>query len=246
MTNFRYILHFRNKLWYIDFFVIFHYYYMVNFIITIALNAYIVLADWKLMFFSSKILPPAYWSTKTLNFLRQVLQSSESSVSSLFSIVPKNGRYSGAFWRINKLCAVMINCEIIHCFDIIGTLVNCCLVAKLYLTLCEPMDCGLPAFSVHGVSQARILKWVAIFFCRGSSLHRDWTHIWATLMPWAFPGDSGDMGSIRALGKSPAEGNSNPLQDSCLGNPMDWEALWATVCGVAKSGTWFTTKQKQH
>ena len=75
---------------------------MVTFIITIALDAYIVLADLKLMFFSSKILPPAYWSTKTLNFLRQVLQSSESSVSSLFSKVPKNGIYLGVFWIKNK------------------------------------------------------------------------------------------------------------------------------------------------
>ena len=175
------------------FFVIFHYYYMVTFIITIALDAYIVLADLKLMFFYSKILPPADWSTKTLNFLRQVLQSSESSVSSLFSIVPKNGRYSGAFWRKNKLYAVMINCEMIHCFDIIGILVNCCLVTKSCLTLCDPMDCGLPGFSVHGVSLARMRKWVAIFFSRGPSLHRDWTHIWAALMPWAFPGDSEDM-----------------------------------------------------
>ena len=69
---------------------------MVTFIIAITLDAYIVLADLKLLFFSSKILPSAYWSTKTLDFLRQVLQSSDSSVSSLFSIVPKNGRYSGA------------------------------------------------------------------------------------------------------------------------------------------------------
>ena len=209
---------------------------MVTFIITIALDACIVLADLKLMFFSSKILPPAYWSTKTLNFLRQVLQSSESSVSSLFSKVPKNGIYLGVFWIKNKLYAVMINCEIIHCFDIIGILVNCCLVTKSWLTLCDPMDCGLPGFSIHGVSQTRILRRVAIFFSRGLSLHRDWTHIWAALMPWAFPGDSEDMGSIRALGKSPAEGNSNPLQDSCLGNPMAWEAWWATSVGLQRVG----------
>ena len=35
---------------------------------------------------------------------------------------------------------------------------------QLCLTLCNPMDCSLPGFSVHGISQARILKWVAIFF----------------------------------------------------------------------------------
>ena len=45
----------------------------------------------------------------------------------------------------------------------------CCLVAKLCLTLCDPMDCSLPGFSVRGVSQARILDWVAISFSSGSS-----------------------------------------------------------------------------
>ena len=37
------------------------------------------------------------------------------------------------------------------------------------LILCDPMDCGLPGVSVHGIPQARILEWVAISFSRGSS-----------------------------------------------------------------------------
>ena len=45
----------------------------------------------------------------------------------------------------------------------------CCLVAKFCLTLCDHMDCSLPGSSVRGVSQARILDWVAISFSRGSS-----------------------------------------------------------------------------
>ena len=45
----------------------------------------------------------------------------------------------------------------------------------------------------------------------------------------------GDPGSISGLGRSPGEGNGNPLQYSCLGNPMDSGVLWATVHGVAKS-----------
>ena len=53
----------------------------------------------------------------------------------------------------------------------------CCLVTKSCLTLCELMDCSLPGFSVHGISQARILEWVAIFFSRGSSQHKDETHV---------------------------------------------------------------------
>ena len=47
--------------------------------------------------------------------------------------------------------------------------------AQLCPTFCDPMDCSLPGFSVHGISQARILEWVAISFSRGSSWPRDWT-----------------------------------------------------------------------
>ena len=46
-----------------------------------------------------------------------------------------------------------------------------------------------------------------------------------------------DLGSIIGLGRSPGEGNGNPLQYSCLENPMDGGAWWAAVHGVAKSRT---------
>ena len=61
-----------------------------------------------------------------------------------------------------------------------------------------------------------------------------------------FPGDpkvkasacnDGDLGSIPGLGRSPGEGNDSPLQYSCLENPMDGGAWWATVHRVAKSRT---------
>ena len=61
-----------------------------------------------------------------------------------------------------------------------------------------------------------------------------------------FPGGSdgkasaynvGDLGSIPGSGRSPGEGNGNPLQYSCLENPMDGGAWWATAHGVAKSQT---------
>ena len=61
-----------------------------------------------------------------------------------------------------------------------------------------------------------------------------------------FPGGSevkesacnvGDLGSIPRSGRSPGEGNGNPLQYSCLENPMNGGAWWATVHGVAKSWT---------
>ena len=49
--------------------------------------------------------------------------------------------------------------------------------------------------------------------------------------------NAGDLGSIPGLGRSPGEGNGNPLQYSFLENPMEREAWWATVHGVAKSWT---------
>ena len=48
------------------------------------------------------------------------------------------------------------------------------------------------------------------------------------------------MGLIPGLGRSPEVGNSNPLQYSCLGNPMDRGVWWATVHGVTKSWTQLT------
>ena len=82
-------------------------------------------------------------------------------------------------------------------------------VAQLCPTLCNPMDCNPPGSSIHGILQARILK------------------------PRANAGDSGAAGSIPGLGRSPGEGNGNPLQE----NPMDGGAWWVTVHGVAKSRT---------
>jgi len=49
--------------------------------------------------------------------------------------------------------------------------------------------------------------------------------------------NAGDLGLIPGLGRSPGEGNGNPLQYSCLENPMDGGAWRATVHGVAKSRT---------
>ena len=49
--------------------------------------------------------------------------------------------------------------------------------------------------------------------------------------------NAGDLGSVPGSGRSSGEGNGNPLQYSCLENPMDGGAWWATVHGVAKSRT---------
>ena len=49
--------------------------------------------------------------------------------------------------------------------------------------------------------------------------------------------NAGDPGSIPELGRSPGEGNGNPLQYSCLENSMDGGAWWAIVHKIAKSQT---------
>ena len=51
------------------------------------------------------------------------------------------------------------------------------LVTQFCLTLCNPMDYSPPGSSVHGIFQARILKWVAIPFSRGFSQTRAWTQV---------------------------------------------------------------------
>ena len=71
-------------------------------------------------------------------------------------------------------------------------------------------------------------------------------NIWVFLYCRGFPGglkgkasahNAGDPGSIPELGRSPGEGNGNPLQYSCLENHMDGGAWEAAVHGVAKSWT---------
>ena len=51
------------------------------------------------------------------------------------------------------------------------------------------------------------------------------------------PANARDAGSIPGSARSPGEGNENPLQNSCLENPMDRGAWWATVHGITKSWT---------
>ena len=54
----------------------------------------------------------------------------------------------------------------------------------------------------------------------------------------AIAGDEGDTSSIPESGGSPGGGNGNPLQYSCLENPMDKGTWWATVHVVVKSRAW--------
>ena len=58
--------------------------------------------------------------------------------------------------------------------------------------------------------------------------------------------NAGDVGSIPGLGRSSGEGNGNPLQYSCLENPMDRGAQWATVHGVTRVRHDLVTKPLPH
>ena len=95
-------------------------------------------------------------------------------------------------------------------------------VAQLCLTLCDPMDCSLPDSSVHGILQARILQWVAIPFFQAI------TGFPRSSVSKEFARTSEDPDLIPGSGRSPGEGNGNPLQYSCLENPMDRASCQAT------------------
>ena len=87
-------------------------------------------------------------------------------------------------------------------------------------------------YVVHGILQARILEWVAFLFSRGSSPPRSPT-LQVDSLPASHQGspggsdskvsayNAGDTDSVPGLGRSPGEGNGNPLQYSCLENPMN-------------------------
>ena len=68
---------------------------------------------------------------------------------------------------LGQYCIVLITIILYVCM--------CVLVTQSCLTLCDPTDCSLPGFSVHGILQAAILEWIAIPFSRGTSQPRDRT-----------------------------------------------------------------------
>ena len=143
-------------------------------------------------------------------------------------------------------------------------------MTKSYLTLSDPMDLGLQGFSVHRISQARILSRLP-FPSPGDllnpgikplspALQADFFYHWVAKEAHIdnyvilFVGTSpvaqtvkasdynvGDLGSISELGRSPGEGNGSPFQYSCLENSMDRGAWQAIVHAVAKSQTRLAT-----
>ena len=137
----------------------------------------------------------------------------------------------------------------------IYNLINTYVCANLFhscLTLWDPVDCSLPCSSVHGILQARILEWVTMLSSRESSQSRDQTlclksaalagrfHSSQVVLvvknPVAKAGSRREMGVwIPGSGISPGAGYGNQLCYSCLENPMDRGAWWATAHRASKS-----------
>ena len=99
-----------------------------------------------------------------------------------------------------------------------------------YSCLENPMDRGACWVTVHGVAknQTRLSNWTEL----------NWLKLlWALVAQMVKNLPAMQETRVRSLGRFPGEGNGNPLQYSCLENPMDRGACWATVHGVAKSPT---------
>ena len=119
---------------------------------------------------------PGPWAN---SFVNNVI-SSDSLITAVSFLLPV---FSALF-----LLLCQFNCELIHetrkkngCLKMVEqeSLPNycCCLVVKFCPTLCNPMGWSPPGFSVHRISWAKILDWVAISSSRGSSRPRDRTHV---------------------------------------------------------------------
>ena len=103
----------------------------------------------------------------------------EFSIYFQTSQYPKGLKKQG---RINVFCSHSVNVTFIShkgksCNYPMLLNVYACSVIQSCLTLWDPLDCSPPGSSVHGIFQARNLKWVAISLSRGSSQTEDLTHI---------------------------------------------------------------------
>ena len=107
--------------------------------------------------------------------------------SAPFSVVAPNHKWPGTmageteklnilfhFITILKKSFKKKNCSILAVHNLATKQQGECVLSCVWL--CEPVNCSPPGSSVHGISQARILEWVAISFSRGSFWPRDRTH----------------------------------------------------------------------
>ena len=108
--------------------------------------------------------------------------------------------------------------------------------------LYDPVDVGNLISGFSSFSKASLDIWKFLVHIMLKPSMQRFKH---DLTSMGFPGGSevkasacsvGDSGSIPELGRSPGEGNGNPLQYSCLENPMDGGIWWATVHGSQRVG----------
>ena len=102
-------------------------------------------------------------------FTKSQLKSSKGQVIYRYPII----RCSHLYLSLTSQCPLIQLSSQDSNFSVHQWFHCCCSVAQSCPTLCEPLDCSPPGSSVHGISQARILEWVAIAFSRGSSAPRD-------------------------------------------------------------------------
>ena len=94
------------------------------------------------------------------------------------------------------------------------------------------------------ILEPKKIKSVTVFV--SSPIYLPWRTSLVAQMLKRLAYSAGDLGLITGSGKSSGEGNGNPLQYSCLENPMDRGAWWTTVHGVAKSQTWLSDFTFKH
>ena len=133
----------------------------------------------------------------------------------------------------------------------------CTWLLLFFSRLCNPLDCSPSGSSVHGISQARVLKWVAIPFFRGSFWPRNWTHVsctdrcilyhWATWETLLEPSLSFIRIKVWKLVGLPG---GSVLKESCMQEMWVWSLGWedplekemAVHCSILAWGIPWTEK----
>ena len=113
----------------------------------------------------------------------------------------------------------------------------CCLVIKIMSSSLWPHDCSPPGSSVHGISQAKILEWVTISFCRGSSQPRNQTHISMS------PALAGKFFTTESSGQ-PRRTHTSYKHQSCQVRPKTSQLTQCSLGSVTED-SWQGTKESQ-
>ena len=148
-----------------------------------------ILVSWLLLFSA----PDCWWRKLTPQLLSWHIADSDPPKETNTSVFPglHFTFFGERFWRshlesgANPAHAVAAEVRhrsgIGHSYTVAP---SSCVCAQSCPTLCDPVDCSPPGSSVHGISQARILEWVAISSSRGSSFHLGPTLLVGRLAEW--------------------------------------------------------------